>query len=315
VDGVREALSIANAQNLRGVEGGLEIAPFFLTPPESPEALEELRREVLGNPIYGGSLVSRDGRAAAVVVSLVDMTNREFLDRRLDARIATIAEEERGGDEVWITGGPHIADATARVLLRETVKFPFLISLALAGVLLLSFRTGRAVWVPLATIALAVGWTLALVVAMGHTLNAVTFMIPALLSALGLSYSVHVVSEYYDAVRESQEGGPAQRVAAALEKVALPVGLTGLTTAVGFASLTLSPLPAVREFGLLSVIGVACTVAASLTFTPAALALLPAPRRLPPDGSAGFERLAARVAHFDLTRRPLISSSRSAASW
>lgn len=74
----------------------------------------------------------------------------------------------------------------------------------------------------------------------------------------------------------------------------------------GFASLTLSPLPAVREFGLLSVIGVACTVAASLTFTPAALALLPAPRRLPPDGSAGFERLAARVAHFDLTRRPLI---------
>ena len=306
VDGVRATLSIANAQNLRGVEGGLEIAPFFLTPPESPEALEELRREVLGNPIYGGSLVSRDGRAAAVVVTFVDMSNREFLTRGLDARIAAIAEEERGGDEVWITGGPHIADATARVLLRETVKFPFLISLALAGVLLLSFRTWRGVWVPLATIALTVAWTLALVVAMGHTLNAVTFMIPALLATLGLSYSVHVVSEYYDAGRESQEGGPAQRVAAALEKVALPVGLTGLTTAVGFASLTLSPLPAVREFGLLSVIGVGCTVAASLTFTPAVLALLPAPRRLPPGGGAGFERFAAGLARFDLTRRPLI---------
>jgi len=306
VEGVREALSIANAQNLRGVEGGLEIAPFFLTPPKSPEALEALRSEVLGNPIYGGSLVSRDGRAAAVVVSFVDMSNREFLARGLDARIARIAEEERGGDQVWITGGPHIADATARVLLRETVKFPFLIGLTLAGVLLLSFRTWRAVWVPLATIALAVGWTLALVVVLGQTLNAVTFMIPALLSALGLSYSVHVVSEYYDALRESRDGGPAQRVAVALAKVALPVGLTGLTTAVGFASLTLSPLPAVREFGLLSVIGVVCTVAASLTFTPAVLALLPAPRRLPRDGGAGFERFAAGLARFDLTRRPLI---------
>jgi len=95
--------------------------------------------------------------------------------------------------------------------------------------------------VALATIALAVGWTLALVVVMGHTLHAVTSMIPALLSAMGLSCSVHVVSEYYGAVRERQEGGPAQRVAAALEKVVLPVGLTGLATAVGFASLTLSP--------------------------------------------------------------------------
>jgi len=306
VDGVREVLSIANALNVRGSEGGLEIAPFFRTPPESPEALEALRREVLGNPIYAGSLISRDGRAAAVVVSFVEMSNREFLARRLDVRVAAIAEEERGGDQVWITGGPHIAAETARVLLGETLKLPLLIGLALAGVLLLSFRTARGVWVPLATIALSVAWTLALVVAMGHSLNAITVLIPPLLTTLGLSYAVHVVSEYYDATRESQGDGPSQCVAVALTKVALPVGLTGLTTAVGFASLALSPLPAVREFGLLSVIGVGCTVAASLTFTPAVLALLPSPRRLPPVAGAGVERLVARVAHFDLTRRPLI---------
>jgi hydrophobe/amphiphile efflux-3 (HAE3) family protein len=306
VDGVREVLSIANALNVRGTEGGLEIAPFFRTPPESPAAQRGLRREVLGNPIYAGSLVSRDGRAAAVVVSFVEMSNREFRARGLDERIAAIAEQERGGARVWITGGPHIAGETARVLLGETVKLPLLIGLALAGVLLLSFRTARGVWVPLATIALSVAWTLALVVATGHSLNAVTVLIPPLLTTLGLSYSVHVVSEYYDATRESRGEGPAERVAAALAKVALPVGLTGLTTAVGFASLILSPLPAVREFGLLSVIGVGCTVAASLTFTPAVLALLPAPRRLPPGGAAGVERLVARVAHFDLTRRPLI---------
>lgn len=306
VDGVREVLSLASALSVSGTEDGLEIAPFFLMPPDSPEALAALRREVLGNPIYGGSLVSSDGRAAAVVVSFVDMPNREFLARGLDERIAAIAEEERGGHQVWITGGPHIAGETTRVLLAEMVKLPLLIGLALAAMLLLSFRTARGVWVPLATIALAVAWTLALVVAMGISLNAVTVLIPPLLTTLGLSYSVHVVSEYYDAAGESGEGGPARRVAAALAKVALPVALTGLTTAVGFASLALSPLPAVREFGLLSVLGVGCTVAASLTFTPAVLALLPVPRRLPPGAGAGFERLAARVAHFDLSRRPLI---------
>ena len=45
LDGVREALSIATAQNVRGVEGGLEIAPFLQTLPRSPEDLEELRRQ------------------------------------------------------------------------------------------------------------------------------------------------------------------------------------------------------------------------------------------------------------------------------
>ena len=52
--------------------------------------------------------------------------------------------------------------------------------------------------VPLVTIALAVIWTLGVAAWIGRPLNLVTILIPPLLMILGLSYSVHVVSEFYD---------------------------------------------------------------------------------------------------------------------
>ncbi len=133
--------------------------------------------------------------------------------------------------------------------------------------------------VPLATIALAVLWTLGLAAGSGHALNAVTVLVPPLLITLGLSYVVHVVSEYYEATRAHASAPPRERVGEALRHTALPLFTCGLTTAIGFASLCLSPLGAVREFGWLSVAGTVFSLLAALTFAPAVLALLPPPRR------------------------------------
>ena len=134
---------------------------------------------------------------------------------------------------------------------------PLTLPLAILGVmglvLAVTFRTVRGVALPVGTIALSVCWTMGFVGALGFELNAVTSMIPPLLTTLALSYSVHVVAEYYDVLREGETEAP---VHTALARVAMPVAITGLTTAVGFGSLALSPLSAVREFGLLSVVGI-----------------------------------------------------------
>jgi len=327
LDGVHHVLSLDNAINVRGVDDDLAIEPFVTRIPEDTASLKApnqlkalnwlkaLREEVLGNPIYGGNLVSSDGRATALIVYLHEMSDQEYLASGLDEQIARLADEESGDAEAWITGGPHIRAETARILLGEALSIPLAILVALGFVLALVFRSLRGALLPLVTIAVAVTWTLGLAAALGYELNAVTALIPALLTTLGLSYSVHVVSEYGDVEGEAagDEMDPASRrraqTATALAGVALPVGLTGLTTAAGFASLGLSPLGAVREFGALAVIGVVCAALASLTVTPAALSLLPG-RRTGPEAQARraplFERFAERAAHFDVTRRRAI---------
>ena len=62
---------------------------------------------------------------------------------------------------------------------------------------------------------------------------------------LSLSYSIHVVSEFLEAAGEGEDGQSPG--AAPLQRVFLPVVLTGLTTATGLLSLTLSPLAANRK--------------------------------------------------------------------
>lgn len=307
LEGVRRVLSVTNAEDLRDVDGGLEIATFLDGATRDPAGLAELRRRVLAHPIYGGNLVSADGRVAALVVYFGGITDREYRRLGLDEAVGRIADEERGEAEVWITGAPRVRSEMARILLQEAFTLSGLILLALAGVLLFAFRTLRGVLLPVLTIVIAVAWTMGLARAFGHTLNGVTALVPPLLSALGLSYSVHVVSEFYQVAREHGPLAPRDLVGRAMTRVALPLLLTGLTTAVGFASLTLSSLTAVREFGMLSVVGVVCTVAASLAFTPAALALLPPPTRLPPlvSGRTGgrFDRAMAKLAGFDFEFR------------
>jgi predicted RND superfamily exporter protein/CRP-like cAMP-binding protein len=315
IPGVHHVLSLANAVNIKGVEDDLEIAPFMRGVPRDPRSLAALRSEVMGNPIYAGNLVSRDARATALILHFGEMTNQAFRLARIDERIEAIADEERGDSEIWITGGPHIRAVGARILLAEALTIPVTMIAVLGGVLALAFRTIRGVVLPLVTIAAAVTWTLGISIGLGYELNLVTSIVPALLTTLGLSYSVHVVSAYVESSTiegrhpDSGVGTVAQdariQVAGALNRVAMPVGITALTTVVGFASLCVSPLGAVREFGVLAVIGVCAATLASLTLTPAVLSLLPVARRKDSrfERASPFERFVDHAANFDVSWR------------
>lgn len=310
---VQSVLSLANAPDVRSEQGDVVVEPFLDVLPGDAAATEALRHSVLGSPLYGGALVARDARATAIVVRLHGMSDdavmRSEIDRRIEAA-ARAAFDGAPGAEVWITGGPHIQAEGARVLLAESVKLP-IASLALLGlVLVVSFRTLRGVLLPVATISLGVVWTMAVAAAIGHALNAVTVLIPPLLITLALSYAVHMVSEYYEELRHHPGMERRALVGEALARSALPLCVCGLSTAVGFGTLVLSPLAAVREFGWLSLVGTVFCLGASLTFTPALLALLPLPRRHPPASggalSAAFDRACARLAGFDVGRRRFV---------
>jgi predicted RND superfamily exporter protein len=307
IEGVHHVVSLGNALDIRGEDGDLIIEPFVERVPDDPAELARIRRRALENPIYAGNIVSRDGTAAAILVYLMDISESEFLARGIDRRISEIAEEERGGASVWISGPAYVKAAMSRALVEDLMRTVPLAGLALLLVALLSFRHPAGALVPLATVGIAVLWTLGLFAAAGRSLNVITVVLPPLVLVVGFAYSVHVVSETYELLRRGHAADRRSVVREALRRVALPVVLTGVTTAVGFLSLALSPLPAIREFGITAAGGVAATLLVTLSFTPALLALLPPPRRLgEARGADGFERLARRVAGFDVRRRRAI---------
>lgn len=309
LDGVHHVTSLASALNIRAVGGDLEIEPFIVNVPEDPAAIAAIQREALGNPIYAGNLVNRKGTATALFIYLDEMTDAEFIEKGLDAQIRALADEERGDARVMLAGGAIVKAENARIGVRDVQRTSPLVALAMALIAAFAYRSVLGVLVPMTTIGLALAWTLAVVAMTGRPLNIITLLVPAIVQTVGFAYAIHVVSAFYDAVRQGAARGAKRGEAAreALAEVALPVILTGLTTAAGFLSLTLSPLVAVREFGAYCVFAVVASVASALLFPAAIFTLLPEPK--PKSGAAAgagelrFDRAMERLARFDLRHR------------
>ena len=304
LDGVHHVVAITNVANVRGSEDGIDIRPFVKEVPTDPAALAELRRQALDNPLYAGNLVSLDGRIAAIVVQFLNISDRVFIEKGLDEKVLRIARDEAGAAQVWITGGPHLRIAQARYLERNLERIFPLILLALALVLAISFRRLRGVVLPLLSVLLAVVWTLGLIGWLGRPLTLVTFFVPVMLLILGVAYSVHVISEYYDMLRADASLGPRDAVEHSLRDVWLAGLLAALTTAAGFLSNVISPLAAIVEFGWIMVAGVDATLISAFTLTPALLAVMRRPRRLAASEQVSehdrLGRLISRLAAFDL---------------
>ncbi len=305
---VHHVLSLSNAPNVRADGDVLELGNFSKLDLSQPELVARMRADIDANPLYRGTLLSPDGKMAAIVVYFRDLEDKAFLEQNIVGEIQQMADSAvaEGGGRVWVTGTPVVKAATSAALLKElTVSMP-IIALVLAGFLLLAFRSVRGILLPVLTITIALLWVLGLMAFFGRPLNLITTLVPPVIMTIGLAYGMHVLSEYYSEWEEGDDIN--EHIFRLLEAVGLPLLVTGMTTAAGFLALALSPLAAIREFAVLSAVGILSTVALSLTFLPSALRYLGCPplRKLP--GEAIFAAMASGLASFDVARRRFIMS-------
>ena len=169
---------------------------------------------------------------------------------------------------------------------KSPVLLSFLISAALAFWLLGGVGVGLAV---LGATVVAVFTSLSLVPITGGGMNMVLVVMPSLLMVLTLSAGVHLVNYF----RRAAAIDPATAVARALKTARVPTTLAACTTAVGLASLAVSPLVPVREFGVYSAVGCGVMLLVTLVGLPALLAHLPATPRTEGASHAAWERFAA----------------------
>jgi predicted RND superfamily exporter protein len=308
VDGVVHVTSLSNALTVIGTGDGIDIESWSDARPETAAQQADFRAHILADPMYAGSLVSKQGTTTAILVALAATPGYAFLDR-IDRDIRKVLAEEAPDTRIWLTGAPEVNLATTHILLNDLFHIPAIAIVVLALVLAVCFRRLKGILVPLATVLVAGLWTMATIVALGYSLNIVTVLVPSLLLIISLSYAIHVVSEFL----AMEKAGPHtdERASGALRSLFLPVFFTGLTTAIGFLSLTLSPLAAISEFGVLSVIGILYAMLATLTFTPALLTQFRTARetvRDPAGRETGFDRFTALVGHFITRHRRVIFS-------
>jgi hydrophobe/amphiphile efflux-3 (HAE3) family protein len=166
-----------------------------------------------------------------------------------------------GGSYV-VSGAPVVIEGVARAL-KEALVVLFAIAVGvMAAVLFLVFRS-RLSLLPLAVALMAVAITFALLALFGGSLTMASIAALPILIGLAVDYAIQFQARF-------DEVGSAQEAAAAGGPT---IATACLATAAGFVALQLSPIPMVRGFGWLLILGIVLAFGLALTVGLGTLAL------------------------------------------
>ena len=310
---VVEVTSISNTDDIYGSEEGLTIEKIFEVIPGTPGEMKSLRRRVLENDLFRNSFFSEDGRRTGIFVELaMDEDDSEILYSTYIA-LERIFEENPGIDKHYIAGFPIVA-ATLRTVIDQDTKrfFPFVALLAVFF-LWLTFRRPSGIAVPMLVVGFSILFTLAIMVVFEVPLNTITSALPVFLISIGVADGIHMFSEY----RENRiEGLPREKaVCLMLDKLALPVTMTSITTAVGFLSLTVSDIVPIFTFGIFVAVGTLLAMVLSLIFIPALLMVLPEKVSVSQEGFGKDKNLSSGVHQVNFMDRLIQKSLEVMTSW
>ncbi|MCP4605788.1 MAG: RND family transporter [Proteobacteria bacterium] len=256
----------------------VDIGPLMNQMPHTEEEMEEFRRRALANALIRGRLVSEDGRAAAIIVDLAPEGNSaEGKDAFVKALKEIVRRHLPNGTEWHMAGSPTLDEAFFRYTEEDYVILtPTIIAVVFLCCLFLLRRPLTAL-VPLSVVVMAVVWTFGLMGLLGMKINVITTCLIALILAVGVADSIHVISEYYRKLMAGLSRDEA--VAHSTAELVVPCFFTSATTSAGFLSLLVSELKPVYEFGWLAAVGVSFAFLLSMTFLPAVLRLIPEPKQ------------------------------------
>ncbi len=268
--GVKTALSFADLPNPVVTEDGLIVDSLV---PESMTGADAIREQVLGSRDAVGNLISKDGKAAALMVFLIPREGEgaeAFAARRktLDDLRALVEGDWEG--QSYFGGAPYVEIAASSSSRTDIERLsPIVIGvLALASMLLLGSVTAAVLNL------LVTGLGVALIMGahgrFDEALTIVSSSTPVMMVALGGAFGVHVLSGY-----QRRKGTSRERASETLRELWKPVVMSGATTAVAFFALVVMPQVPMQRFGVVAGIGVLLLLVLALLVLPALLAVLP----------------------------------------
>ena len=246
--------------------------------------VKEIFMELADQPLVLGDFLSEDFQTFGLVV--------RFKEQAIPASIITqnsierlLRDAETQGYQMAFAGQPRNEFEASKVLRYDIVRiFPVSILIMLL-VLWASFRNFLGVLIPLIIVITGVIWTVGIFGMMGKTLNLLTLILPSLIIAVGTAYVIHFMASYFQAAKHENLNST-EIVDKTIGRMVLPLSVTGLTTVVGFLALTISPIPAIRDFGLFACIGITIITFLVLSLGASILKLVPSPKQ----GSAVLKR-------------------------
>lgn len=182
--------------------------------------------------------------------------------------------------QLFLGGVPMIAADMIAFVKSDLVVFGSGIMCFIVITLSVIFRRPTWVILPLVTCALSTAFMLGLITWLDWRMTVISSNFVALLLIITLSITIHLVVYYREMVLTYPELTQRELVTRTALFMSKPCIYTSLTTMVAFASLVVSGIRPVIDFGWMMTVGVTVALVISFIIIPCTLMLLPKPKRV-----------------------------------
>lgn len=208
-------------------------------------------------PNITGQLVTKDYKHQFFYIQLNSTPTIEKKRQDIAGEIRTILDKQYAN--YYLTGPPVLNEAYSKGIYKESLTFGILTVLVMTVLLLFLLPSKRYLVISLLSVVVPVSLLFGLITSLGFALNMISMLIPTILMVYSVSDAVHIINIYHKECFVNKSLSKVELLVLAIRKSFTPCFYTTLTTFVGYFALFLSPLPAFKNMGVFTCIGLVMT--------------------------------------------------------
>ncbi len=279
---IDDLILLTNARAIYADGDDVRIEGLFENWPDDAD-MQDIVARVENSDQYRNLVLSSDHHTTAILVrlqnfypdpdsgELVNLGEQQF-QQAGDGMWASLQPFIDAGNQVAVAGTPIVITQLQQAMQRDMARFT-LLTIVFVGVMLWwLFRRFSAVGLPLLVVILAALGTLGLLAWTDTPLQMPLVILPSFLIAVGIGDSIHLISIFYQQLRQSSSVIDA--IGEAMRHTGLAMFLTSVTTAAGLLSFAGSDILPLSSLGWVAASGVMLAWFYSVTLLPAGLALM-----------------------------------------
>ncbi len=178
-----------------------------------------------------------------------------------------------GPDHFYITGLPVAEDTFGvEMFVQMAISAPVAM-VVIFMLMLVFFRKLVLIISPMIVAMVSVIVTMGALIIAGYPIHIMSSMIPIFIMPIAVLDSIHIISEFFERYQATRDRR--KTMIAVMHELFTPMLYTSLTSAAGFASLALTPIPPVQVFGMFVAFGIMVAWVLTVTFIPAFVMFIP----------------------------------------
>jgi hypothetical protein len=280
IDGVEEVLSMARMYNLVKDDSTRQFtfAPIIPQRPSTQEEVDRIKESIYSLPFYSGLLYNHQTSVNLLAITL----NEKKLKTKERIHLVNAIKDrgDRFSEEYDIkthySGLPYIRIKTSQRLEQESRFFVVLAMVIASVILLIFFRSMKAVLFPMLIVMVCLIWVFGTMALLDFKVTMLTAVFPPLLIVIVVENCIFLLNKYYNEYRS--HGNKIKSLSRVVQRIGNANLLTNATTAAGFAAFIITGNSLLVQFGVIASINILVAYIMTLFLIPIFFSFLPPPK-------------------------------------